>query len=99
MEIIRTLNGTELTIAPVDRLDAITAPEFDEVLQSYINDVTDITFDFGKLVYISSAGLRVLLAAQQAMEDKDGTMELINVNRNIMEVLDITGLSSILTIN
>ena len=98
MEIIRTLNGKELTIAPVDRLDAITAPEFDEVLQSYIKDITALTFDFEKMNYISSAGLRILLAAQQSMEAKNGTMDLIHVNKNIMEILDITGLSHILTI-
>ena len=98
MEIIRTLNGKELTIAPVDRLDAITAPEFDEVLQSYIKDITALTFDFEKMNYISSAGLRILLAAQQTMEDKNGTMALIHVSNNIMEILDITGLSHILTI-
>ena len=56
-----------------------------------------MTLDFGKLEYISSAGLRVLLAAQKVMS-KQGEMTLINVNDTIMEIFEVTGFSDILTI-
>ena len=53
--------------------------------------------DLEKLEYISSAGLRVLLAAQKAMT-KQGKMKICNVNETIMEIFDVTGFSDILTI-
>ena len=60
-------------------------------------DIQKLTLDLEKLEYISSAGLRVLLAAHKEMTKKGG-MKLINVNEIVMEVLEITGFTSILTI-
>jgi anti-sigma B factor antagonist len=59
--------------------------------------VTGLTLDLEKLEYISSAGLRVLLAAQKTMS-RQGEMKLVNVNEIIMEIFEITGFSDILTI-
>lgn len=89
--------GTELEIALVGRLDTTTAPQLETELKHSINGVTALTLDFAELEYISSAGLRVLLAAQKVM-NRQGSMVICHVNETIMEVFEITGFSEILTI-
>ena len=79
------------------RLDTVTAPDFETELKGTIGDVKNLMLDFEKLEYISSAGLRVLLAAQK-MIGQEGSMKLINVNEIIMEIFDVTGFTDILTI-
>ena len=95
MQIIKTHKENELTIALTGRLDTTTAPQLEEELK--LDGVSELSFDFEKLDYISSAGLRVLLAAQKTM-NKQGSMKVVNVNADIMEVFEITGFSDILTI-
>ena len=79
------------------RLDTVTAPDFDKELKASLDGVTGLTLDFGKLEYISSAGLRVLLSAQKTMA-KQGEMKVTHVNETIMEIFEVTGFSDILTI-
>lgn len=95
MEIIKTKKENTLQIALSGRLDTTTAPQLEEALE--LDGVTELNFDFAKLEYISSAGLRVLLAAQKLM-NKQGGMKVMNVNSDIMDVFEITGFSDILTI-
>lgn len=97
MEIQKTLNGTALTVAVEGRLDTTTSPRMEEELRKSIDGITDLIFDFGKLEYISSAGLRVLLAMQKTM-NKQGKMTLKNVGEVVMEVFEVTGFVDILSI-
>lgn len=97
MEITKTLNGTSLTLALEGRLDTTTAPMLEGELKLAIDGITDLTFDFAKLEYISSAGLRVLLMAQKVM-NKQGKMVVKNACDEIKEVFEITGFVDILTI-
>lgn len=97
MTISKNSNGGELTVALEGRLDTATAPSLEAELGT-LEGVTSLIFDFEKLEYISSAGLRVLLASQKVM-NKQGTMVINNANESIKEVFDITGFSDILTIN
>ena len=97
MNIQRTLNGTALTVAPEGRLDTTTAPKLEEELRGSVDGVTRLVFDMEKLEYISSAGLRVLLAMQKLM-NRQGEMALQNVNEAVMEVFEVTGFSDILRI-
>lgn len=97
MEIQKTLNGTALTVAVEGRLDTTTSPRMEEELRKSIDSITDLIFDFGKLEYISSAGLRVLLAMQKIM-NKQGKMTLKNVGEVVMEVFEVTGFVDILSI-
>ena len=97
MTINKTSNGTNLIIALEGRLDTTTAPQLETEVKSTLSDVKDLTFDFSRLDYISSAGLRVLLSAQKLM-NKQGNMRITNVNETIMEVFDVTGFVDILTI-
>ena len=97
MTINKQRNGTALTLAPVGRLDTTTASELEKEVRTGLDGVTELTMDFAGLEYISSAGLRVLLAAQKAMS-RQGTMKVIHVSEMVMEVLEVTGFSDILTI-
>ena len=97
MEIKKTLNGNELLVAVEGRLDTTTAPQLEENVRSSIDGMKSLVFDFEKLGYISSAGLRVLLAMQKIM-NKQGSMTIRNVNETVMEVFEVTGFVDILTI-
>ena len=97
MEIIKNLDGNKLTIALEGRLDTSTAPNLEAELKSSLDGVASLILDFNKLEYISSAGLRVVLAAQKTMS-KQGEMKLVGVNDEVMEVFEITGFVDILTI-
>ena len=97
MTVQKTIQNQTLTMAPEGRLDTITAPQLESELRSSLEGMTELVFDLEKLVYISSAGLRVLLSAQKTM-NKQGTMVLKNVRPEIMEILEITGFADILTI-
>ena len=97
MTIEKKLNGEVATLVIVGRLDTQTAPELEKELDAILADVKDLTFDMTNLEYVSSAGLRVILKAQKAM-NAQGSMKLTGVNDSIMEVFDITGFLDILTI-
>jgi anti-sigma B factor antagonist len=85
MTINKTFNGAELTIALEGRLDTTTAPQMEAEVKNSLAQVKDLKFDFAKLDYISSAGLRVLLSAQKVM-NKQGSMKIVNVNDTIMDL-------------
>ncbi len=89
-------NGA-LKLAVSGRLDTTTAPQLEAELKANIEDNAILILDFANLEYISSAGLRVTLAAQKVM-NKQGEMIIKNVNANVMEVFEITGFTDILTI-
>ena len=97
MNIEKKLEGTTLTIALEGRLDTTTSPDLEETLGASLDGVTALVFDFTKLDYLSSAGLRVLLSAQKRM-NKQGSMKLVHVNDAVKEVFDITGFADFLTI-
>lgn len=97
MNIQKTLSGTTLMVALEGRLDTTTAPKLEEKLRGSVDGVSRLVFDLAKLEYISSAGLRVLLAMQKLM-NQQGEMMLQNVNEAVMEVFEVTGFSDILSI-
>ena len=97
MNIVKNTNGTALTLAIEGRLDTTTAPELETVVKNELGDVKALTFDLGKLEYISSAGLRVLLSAQKIM-NKQGEMTVSGCSEEIMEIFEVTGFSDILNI-
>ena len=97
MKITKSNNGTNLEIALEGRLDTTTAPELEQELKGSMDGANELTLDFGKLDYISSAGLRVLLSAHKAMSKKGG-MKVTNVNEIVKEVFDVTGFADILNI-
>ena len=97
MTIEKNLNGTELNVKVVGRLDTTTAPELEKEIMDSVAGVTKLVLDFEALEYLSSAGLRVLLQAQKTM-NKQGEMVVRNVNETIAEIFEVTGFSDVLTI-
>ena len=97
MTIEKKINNNAVTLIVSGRLDTQTAPELEKELDSILSGLKELTFDMTNLEYVSSAGLRVILKAQKAM-NAQGSMKLTGVNDSIMEVFDITGFLDILTI-
>ncbi len=97
LNITKQINGTSATVILEGRLDTTTAPQLESELKSFLDSITELVFDFEKLEYISSAGLRVLLSAQKVMT-KQGSMKLIHVSDEVNEIFEVTGFSDILTI-
>ena len=96
MDIEKQKNGKRLDVKLVGRLDTKTAPELMEVIDNDLSDIEELTFDLSELIYISSAGLRVILSAQKIM-NQNGSMKVSNVQDIVMEVFESTGLVDILT--
>ena len=95
IEIKRNADATVIELA--GRLDTTTAPAFDKTINEDISDTKHLVLDLKGLEYISSAGLRVLLCAQQKMQ-KLGSMKVTNVCEAVMEVFEMTGFADILVI-
>ena len=95
IEIKKNQEATVIEI--VGRLDTITAPALDKTINQDIGDTRHLVLDLKGLEYISSAGLRVLLGAQKKMQ-KIGSMKVVNVCEEVMEVFEMTGFADILVI-
>lgn len=90
-------DGTEYTFLLVGRLDTITSPDLEAKINEAVGDAAKLTLDLGSLDYISSAGLRILLGAAQAMDGK-GEMVVCNLTQSVREVFDLTGFSNMFNI-
>ena len=90
-------NDQETIIEIVGRLDTITAPALDKTINEDIGDAKNLVLDVKGMEYISSAGLRVLLAAQKKIQ-KIGSMKVTGVCAEVMEVFEMTGFADILVI-
>ena len=95
IEIKKNANATIIEI--VGRLDTITAPALEKTISEEIGDTKNLVLDVKGMEYISSAGLRVLLSAQKKMQ-KNGSMKVIHVCEEVMEVFEMTGFADILVI-
>jgi len=97
MEINKIQEGNKLTIALDGRLDTITSQQLEKELRTSINNITELIFDFEKLTYITSAGLRVLSVAQKVM-NKQGSLVIRNSQPDVKEVFEVTGLTAVMNI-
>lgn len=94
LKITTSKDGAEYTFTLEGRLDTITAPDLEGKINEAVEDADKLILDLAKLEYISSAGLRVLLGAMQAMEGK-GDMVVRNLTRSVREVFDLIGFSNL----
>ena len=98
LKISMTKDGAEYTFLLEGRLDTITSPDLESKINEVVGDAKKLTLDLSKLEYISSAGLRVLLGALQAMEDK-GEMVVCNLTQPVHEVFELTGFGRLFNID
>lgn len=100
MTIEKKKNGNEITLLPAGRLDTTTAPQLEAEINACTADAETqkLIMDFKDLEYLSSAGLRILLAAHKAFTKREGGMTICHVNETIREVFEVTGFLDILNI-
>ncbi|MBE6741402.1 MAG: STAS domain-containing protein [Ruminococcaceae bacterium] len=97
MTITKNTENSKLTIAVSGRVDTTTAPELEKEIFDNANGITELVLDLKEMSYTSSSGLRVFLKAQKLM-NQQGSMKVINVSEDVMEIFEMTGFSDILTI-
>ena len=97
MEIINNIDGNKATMEIIGWLDTQTAPQLGEELSKLSDDITSLVFDFAKLEYISSAGLRQVVSAYKKMSCKDG-FKIINVSDEVVDVFKLTGFDQTINI-
>lgn len=100
MKIKYNISENSLTIHVIGRLDTTTSPELDKLLAKLLSSgrITEIHFEFGRLEYISSSGLRVLLAALKKIGPYNGKAYIENANNIVQHILSMTGFHSLFEI-
>lgn len=97
MQITSNREDSRLTVFVSGKVDTVTAPEFEKYINENIDGVTELILDLKDMSYTSSAGLRIILKAQKTM-NAQGSMKIINVQSEVMDVLEMTGFVDIMTI-
>ena len=97
MQITSVKENDALKVSISGRVDTTSAPELEKYVNENLGDLTNLIFDLADMKYTSSAGLRVFLKTQKKM-NAIGSMKVINVNDDVMEIFDMTGFSDILNI-
>ena len=92
LTITKNQEESKLTVAVIGRVDTTTAPQLDNEISQSLDGITELVLDFEQTEYVSSAGLRVLLALYKTMSAKQGKLVLCNVNHTIMDMFVATGL-------
>lgn len=87
-----------LNVAPEGRLDTATAPVLEQELRERMDGVQNIVMDFARVEYVSSGGLRMLLAIEQTLEGKGGRLSLLHVNKNIIEIFELVGFMDVVKV-
>lgn len=98
MEIIKEKNGNALILHLSGKLAIKEAQALDQVVRSELSGITDLTLDMTEVPYISSAGLRVLIIAQNMMDEVGGTLTITHVSEMVGSVLELTGFSDFMRI-
>lgn len=97
LNVEKKMENGALFIALEGQLDTLSSPGFEAELEPLLEETESLTIDFAKLDYISSAGLRVLLAAEQEMEEKGAeSVRIININDTIRNIFEMTGFADVL---
>ena len=99
MEINKAISNQNVIITLKGRLDTMTAPQLDDEAKSTdFDEVETVTLNLKDLEYISSSGLRVILALYKNLKSKGGNLKIVNVSNTIMELFSMTGMSDYLDI-
>ncbi len=97
MEIKKSIDKRTLTVQIIGEVDSVTSPILESSLKADINKVDNLILDLDQCTYVSSAGLRIFLAARKHLST-DNEMTIINASPSVMDVLELTGFTKILNI-
>ena len=92
-------SGSILTVKPEGRIDSKTSPILESDIQKYIDSTDNMIIDFTNVDYISSAGMRVLLALHKKLKKKGGTLKVINVKDAIYDIFKLVGFHSMVEVS
>ena len=87
-----------MTVRPGGRLDAMTSSVLEKELQQHLDGIQTIVMDFTSVKYISSGGLRMLVAIEQQLEEQGGSLKIVHANSNVLEVFDLVGIADIVDV-
>ena len=90
--------GNTLTVRPAGRIDTATSPLLERELRTRLEDIQAVILDLSNVEYVSSAGLRLMLATAQRMEDRGGSMKVIHVKEHILEVFELVGFMDVVSV-
>lgn len=97
MEILVKAENSTVTLTPMEKIDFLSAPELEQAIEENSEKAEKMVIDLGAVEYISSAGLRAILFADNLMSEKKGLV-IKNPNASVKEILDISGFSTELKI-
>lgn len=97
MNVETLIEGTEATIRIEGELNAITAKDLQDAVNSVPEEVKDIDIDLGGTSYISSAGIRVFVGTAKMADQRGGLMRLMYPQENVYEIFAMTGLTDAFT--
>ena len=98
MDITKNFNENELTLSVKGRIDTITSKDLDKEINDEIGNFESLILDFTDLEYISSAGLRVLIATQKKLKSENIPFVIKNVDDSVKEIFRMSGFDKILKI-
>ena len=98
MNIVKNYNEKELTLSIEGRIDTITSQDLDNEINGEFGNFDSLILDFTDLEYISSAGLRVLIATQKKLKPENIPLVIKNVNDTVGEIFRMSGFDKILKI-
>lgn len=97
MQLSSLKDNNKLTVSVEGKIDTKTAPELEKYVLESLEGISELAIDFKKVTYISSAGLRALLQIQKQIKQQ-GSMKILNVSENVMDIFEMIGFSNIFTI-
>lgn len=99
MQILETRGDGVVVVAPAGRIDSTTCdPLREHLLRIVAGGERRIVIDFAGVDYISSAGLRVMLALERLVRDQQGTLILTALGAPVRQVFDLSGLLPLFTV-
>lgn len=98
MNVNTRVDNNTLFIDLEGRLDTVTSQQLGELLPNEKRRNLDINFNFEKLEYVSSAGLRILVLFKKEAQATNNKMVIRNINDVVKEIFTVTGFDKILKI-
>ncbi len=99
MEVISRKEKDAVVVFVKGRLDAGSSPELEKEIEKLIaGEEKHLILDMAELSYISSAGLRVILAGTKKLKSKGGSLSVASLGSVVKEVFEVSGFNSIIPI-